>query len=178
MRGGYDTVRLVGPGILDSPHCGVHATSLHYRVLFKHVCELAWEIWWQVVTSIIRADCNTGRSRGYLEIVFWFRSWCDGRATTVLRTGGRQSYGAGSSSWLFETRPAHQSAHQFHFSPLQAPIPAHVVLNCEQKTKRQIKIDFKKKRKGKEAEGQKLKEGREKSQQLKRQWERMFTFQI
>lgn len=35
-----DTVRLVGLGILDSPQCSDHATSLHQRVLFKHVCEL------------------------------------------------------------------------------------------------------------------------------------------
>lgn len=37
-----DTVRLVGLGILDSPQCSDHATSLHQRVLFKHVCELGW----------------------------------------------------------------------------------------------------------------------------------------
>lgn len=35
-------MRLVGLGILDSSHCSVHATSLHNRVLFKHVCELGW----------------------------------------------------------------------------------------------------------------------------------------
>lgn len=35
-------MRLVGPGILDFSHCSVHATSLYYRVLFKHVCELGW----------------------------------------------------------------------------------------------------------------------------------------
>lgn len=36
------TVRLVGLATPDSPHCSVHATSLHYRVLWKHVCELGW----------------------------------------------------------------------------------------------------------------------------------------
>ena len=38
-RGG-DTVRLVGLAIPNSPHRSVHATSLHYRVLLKRVCEL------------------------------------------------------------------------------------------------------------------------------------------
>lgn len=33
---------VVGLAILDSPHRGVHATSLLYRVLFKQVCELGW----------------------------------------------------------------------------------------------------------------------------------------
>lgn len=42
VKGKGDTVRLVGLGSLDSPHCSVHAISLHYRVLFKHVCELGW----------------------------------------------------------------------------------------------------------------------------------------
>lgn len=42
VRGRGGTVRLVGLAILDSPHGGVHATSLHYRVLFEHVYELGW----------------------------------------------------------------------------------------------------------------------------------------
>lgn len=35
-----DTVRLLGRAIPNSPHHSVHATSLHYRVLLKRVCEL------------------------------------------------------------------------------------------------------------------------------------------
>lgn len=49
-----------------------------------------WESWWQVLTSIIRVGCNIKRNHGYLKILFGVRSWCDWRATTELRTGGRQ----------------------------------------------------------------------------------------
>lgn len=134
---GGDTVRLVGRVLWILPTASVHATSPHYRVLFKHVCEpgwMSWEIWWQALTSIIRAGCNTGRSHGHLKILFffWFRSWCDLRAAAVPRTG-RQSYGAGSSSRLWNK--AHSPKHSpiSCLTPSRPPIPAHTELNRKQK---------------------------------------------
>lgn len=48
----------------------------------------------------------------------------------------------------------------FAAHPLRPPIPAHTVLNREQKTRR-----LSKRKKGKEAGGQKFKEGKEKESQ-------------
>lgn len=153
-------MRLVGLGILDSSHCSVHATSLHNRVLFKHVCELgwmsSWEIWWQVLTSIIRAGCNTGRSHGYLKLLFGFRSWYDWRATTGLRTGGRQLW-----CWkLFSTlKLCLLTKVLTNFTPhsLQAPYPCPCSIQLWTKDKDKSQNE----KKCKEAEGQKFKEGRE-----------------
>lgn len=56
-----------------------------------------WEIWWQVLTSIIRAGCNTGGNHGYLKTLFWLRSRSDWRATSVLRNQRKPELCAGSS---------------------------------------------------------------------------------
>lgn len=113
-----------------------------------------WESWWQVLTSIIRVGCNINRNHGYLKILFGVRSWCDWRATTMLRTGGRQSWNVGSSFQLSEARLAHQSARQHPSPPCGPSVPAHLVLNHEQKAKRENA----QRKKCKDGEGQKFRE--------------------
>lgn len=136
--------------------------------------EYTWETWWQVLTSNIGAGCNTGRSLGYLKMRFWSRSWYDWRATSVLRTGGRQSYGAGNSTQLLEARPlttvltnvSHPSRH---------PTPAHTVLNSKWKTNKD-RIQ-KEKNVRKEKDRNLKREEKTKVNNEKGRWERRFRFQ-
>lgn len=132
---GSDSVRLIGLAIPDSLRGSVQAMSLHYRSYWN---TSDWAGW------VHLRDLETGtheryqgwlqyrEKSGMLKILFWFRSWCEWRVTTILRTGGRHSSGgAGSSSQLSEARLT-----QHHLSPLYIGY---------EKVTRQIKIEFWKK---------------------------------
>lgn len=60
-----------------------------------------------------------------------------------LRTGGRQSYDAGSSSHLCNKACLRKCSPTSLLTPSRAPIPAHIVLNSRQKTKNSRKKNTK-----------------------------------
>ena len=164
-RGGYCETGRPGYSQLSPSQCSCNFPALQGLVetcLWTWQDGYTWESWWQVLTSIIRAGCNIRRNHGYLKILFWVRSWCDWRATTVVRTGRRQSWDAGSSFQLSEARPAHRSALLNIPHPLQVPCP------CSSSTKPWAKGKEKEnaqRKQCKEAEGQKLRERRENQSQ-------------